>query len=144
MEKRSTHTIQALLDELREGIPSFKEGMIFETHKSIFPDEKIPKEKRNVSFGGSSFTKPLACNRKAKEKYLKEESPVLNFFKETSRGDFLIIKKINNKVAYCKNLSLKETIAEEFYKDELIPIALNDVLIGKVKIYRRKIEKFFV
>lgn len=143
MENRSAYTIQALLDELKERSPTFKQGMIFETQKTIFPSNEIPKEKRNITYKEVSFTKPLACNKKDKENYIKENSPAASFFKETTRGDFLIIENIKDKVAFCRNLSLKENVVEEFYKDELIPITYKDVSIGKVKIYRRKIAKFF-
>ncbi len=143
MGKRSLYTIQTLLDELKENLPAFKKGLIFETHKSIFPVAETSKEKRNITFREVSFTKPLACNKKDKEKYIKENSPAANLFQEVTRGDFLIIEKIENSVAYCKNLSLKEDIVQRFYKDELIPITHNDVVTCKVKIYRRKIAKFF-
>lgn len=142
MENRSAYTIETLLEELKEGLPAFKKGMIFETHKTIFPDLSTPKEKRNITYNDSSFTKPLACNRKDKENYVKEESPAANFFKEITRGDFLRVEKIKNEVAYCVNVSLKEEIKKEFYKD-LIPITYNDIASGKVKIYRRNIERFF-
>lgn len=103
----------------------------------------MPKEKRNLNYNGASFTKPLACNRKDKEKYVKEDSPLTDFFKEKTRGDFLEVLEIKNDVAYCRNVSLKEDIAEEFYKDETIKITYNDLAAGSVKIYRRKIDKFF-
>lgn len=143
MERRSTYTIQTLLEELKEGLPTLKEGMIFETHKSIFPSMDTPKENRNITYKELSFTKPLACNRKDKENYLKENSPAADFFKETSRGDFLRVEKIEDDIAYCLNLSLEESIKNEFYNKELVPITYNDIAAGKVKVYRRNIEKFF-
>lgn len=143
MEKRSTYTIQTLLEELKEGLPELKQGMIFETHKSIFPSPETPKENRNITYRESSFTKPLACNKKDKENYVKENSPAADFFAETSRGDFLRVEEIKNNIAYCTNLSMTEDIKDEFYKEELIPITYNDIAAGKVKIYRRNIEKFF-
>jgi len=143
MEKRADYTIQTLLDELKEGLPTLTKGMIFETQKTIFPTSNLPKGKRNIIYKDISFTKPLACNKKDKDNYFKEDSPISDFFKETSRGDFLEVIKVENKTAYCKNLSLNEEIKEEFYKNELVPITYDDVASGIVKLYRRKIDKFF-
>jgi len=143
MEKRSIHTIQTLLEELKEGLPTLKKGMIFETLKSIFPTSEMPKEKRNLNYKGASFTKPLACNRKDKENYVKENSPLSDFFKEKTRGDFLEVVEVKGDTAYCVNVSLNENISEEFYKNETIQITYNDLAAGSVKIYRRKIDKFF-
>jgi len=143
MEKRSVYTIKTLLEELKENLVTFKNGMIFETIKSIFPTTEVPKNKRIVEFNKISFTKPLACNKKDKENYLKEDSPVANFFKENKRGDFLQVVEVKNEIAYCKNLSLKEEISKKYYKDELIKITYDDLISGNIKLYRRNIQKFF-
>lgn len=143
MEKRSAYTIKTLLEEMKTELPKFKKGMVFETLQTFFPKSNVPKENRNVFFREQSFTKPLACSRKDKENYIKEDSPVSYFFKETTRGDFLEIKEVKNGIALCENLSLKNDIREEFYKNELIEIKYNDLVNGLVRIYRRKIDKFF-
>ncbi len=141
--KRSIQTINAILEELKNNLPSFKEGMVFETLETIFPQDKgILNEESVVEYQGNSFTKPLAVNRKEKEKYFKEESPVSDFFEERTRGDFLRVVKINNKgEALCENLSIKKDIREQFY--DYIPINEEDLAKGKVKIYKRNIKKFF-
>lgn len=145
MSKRSSYTIGQILKELKEELPSFKKGMVFETLQTFFPAEKKPREEKNIEINEQSFTKPLACSRKDKEKYIKEESPVADFHEEKTRGDFLRAVKINKDkgIAYCSNISLKEFIREKYYSEELIPITYDDIISGKVKIYRRKIEKFF-
>lgn len=143
MERRSRHTINTLLTEMKQGIPALKKGMIFETMKSVFPANDIPREKKNITLEGTSFTKPMACNAKDKEKYIKEESPVASFFAEHNRGDFLKAVKVENDTAYCINISLKEEIREEYYKEELIPISYLDIANNTYRIYRRNIQKFF-
>lgn len=143
MERRSTYTIKTLLEELKDNLVSFKKGMIFETVKSIFPTTEIPRNKRNIVVENISFTKPLACNKKDKENYIKENSPVSSFFKETKRGDFLEVVEIKNDIAYCRNLSLKEDILKKYYKNELIKISYDELINGSIKLYRRNIQKFF-
>lgn len=145
MSKRSSYTINQILKELKEEIPSFKKGMIFETLQTFFPEQEKLREEKNISIENHSFTKPLACSRKDKEKYIKEESPIADFHQENTRGDFLRAVKINKEkgIAYCSNISLKESIRNKYYLNELIPITYEDIISGKVKIYRRKIDKFF-
>ena len=54
------YTLQTLLNEIKEDIKPFKEGMVFETLKSIYPDAKVSKEIKNIRYKGKAFTKPLA------------------------------------------------------------------------------------
>lgn len=142
MRKRVAHTIGTLLEELKKDIPNFRNGQIFEILKSIYPDTKIPKEKRNVTYNNISFTKPLACDRKTKAKYSKEKSPVADFFKDTTRGDFLKIVETNGYSAKCINLSLKDSIREKFYRNEIVEINFNMVARGDIKQFRRKVSKY--
>lgn len=142
--KRSMRTLESLLEEMKSTIPSFKVGQLFETLKSIYPDVKIPRSRKNITYKGISFTKPLASNKKAKENYIKEESPLSDFFKNTSKGDFLQVVKIENKKAYCVNLSLKEDIRDNYYKEEYIAIDYMMIVNGTIKPFKRKnIEKYF-
>lgn len=142
--RRSTYTLQQLLNEIKSTAPSFKVGQLFETLKSIYPDVHIPREKKNITYKGTSFTKPLANSKKAKQTFLKEESPVADFFKNTTRGDFLQVVKIENKKVYCVNLSLKEDIREKFYKEDYIIVDYMMVANGTIRPYKRKnIEKYF-
>lgn len=142
--KRSVHTLEKLLEEMKSVTPSFKVGQLFETLKSIYPDVRVPRSKKNITYRDISFTKPLASNRKAKERFLKEESPLSDFFRNTTKGDFLKIVKVENKKAYCINLSLKEDIRESYYKDEYIVIDYMMIANGMIKPFKRKnIEKYF-
>lgn len=142
--KRSTYTLQQLLNEIKSTTPSFKVGQLFETLKSIYPDVRVPREKKNVTYEDISFTKPMASSRKAKQTFLKEESPVAGFFRNTTKGDFLRVEKVEGKKAYCINLSLKEDIRERFYKEEYIVVDYMMIANGTVRPYKRKnIEKYF-
>lgn len=142
MEKRSIYTIQTLLEELKEKIPSFAKEMIFETLKPIYPSVKVPKEKRNITYRDVCCTKPLAVDRKSKNKFIKEESPLADFFKNTTRGDFLKVIEIDDKKALCINLSIHEEIIDKFYKDELISVSFDMIADGTVKQVKRKIDKY--
>ena len=140
--KRSIYTIQTLLEELKKTTPSFKEGQFFETLKSIYPKEEALKEKKTIEYEGKKFTKPLACSRKDKNNYLKEKSPITNFFKNNTKGDFLKVIKVNGSIAECINLSLNENIRDEFYKDDKIIITFNMIANGIIKQAKRKIDKY--
>lgn len=142
--KRSVYTLEQLLDEMKSTTPTFKVGQLFETLKSVYPDVHVPRCKKNISYKGVSFTKPLANSRKAKESFLKEGSPLKDFFRNTSKGDFLQVVKVENKKAYCINLSIKEGIRESYYKNEYIVIDYTMIANGTVKPFKRKtIDKYF-
>jgi len=120
MTKRSKYTLQQLLDEVKQTTPSFYEGQIFET---------------------------LASSRKAKENFIKEGSPVKDFFKNTTKGDFLRVVETDGKVAKCINLSLKEDIREDYYSNDEDNIILDYFMIanGTVKHFKRKnVDKYFI
>lgn len=144
METKSIYTIRSLLEELKEKFPKFEENQIFETLKSIYPNEKVDKSKKNITIEGKTFTKPLATNRKDKNNLLKEGSVLANFFKNTSRGDFLRVVKTDGEKAKCINLSLLEEIKERFYSDEesLINLSIEDLANGTVKPFKRKVDKY--
>jgi hypothetical protein len=147
MTKRSKYTLQQLLDEVKQTTPSFYEGQIFETLKSIYPSTKTPRYKKNITYKDISFTKPLASSRKAKENFIKEGSPVKDFFKNTTKGDFLRVVETDGKVAKCINLSLKEDIREDYYSNDEDNIIFDYFMIanGTVKHFKRKnVDKYFI
>ena len=88
-------------------------------------------------------TSPMANNRKAKTQFIKQKSPIGDFFEEVTRGDFLKVIEVNGEIARCVNISLKEDIIEEFYKDETVNISIDMIIEGHIKQYRRKVDKFF-
>jgi len=141
-QKKSIHTINSLLEELKEKFPHFEKNQIFETLKSVYPDSSIPKEQRNISFGGKFFTKPLAASRRDKMNFVKEKSDIVGFFKNTTRGDFIQVVETNGKTAKCINLSLNEDIRSKYYRDSYINIGFEDIANGTVKPFRRKVDKY--
>lgn len=142
METRSSYTIRSLLEELKKRYPKFEKGQIFETLKSIYPDSKIPKERKNIILETVAFTKPLALSRKDKSLLIKEESKMVGFFKNLSKGDFLKAVEVEDSVAKCINLSLTEEVAKKYYKDDKIPITINEIANGTVRIFKRKVNKY--
>ena len=138
------YTLETLLEEMKTEIAPFKEGMIFETMKSIYPSADVPKEIKNITYKGKSFTKPLANTRKAKKQFIKENSPIADFINETTRGDFLKVVSVEGTIAKCVNVSMTEEIIDKFYKDETIDISVDSIIDGFIKQYRRKVDKFFV
>jgi len=141
-ENRSTYTIRTLLTELKERFPKFEKGQIFETLKSIYPDSNMPKEKRNIKLEENVFTKPLALSRKDKSGLIKEESKMVGFFKNLSRGDFLKVEEVVDGSARCVNLSLNDDIVKRYYVGDKITLTLDEIANGTVRLYRRKINKF--
>ena len=100
------------------------------------------KEKRNIKLEERVFTKPLALSRKDKSNLIKEESKMVGFFKNFSRGDFLRIVDVSGNQANCENLSLKEEISKKYYKDDRISLTIEDVANGTVRLFRRKVSKY--
>lgn len=145
MEKRSAYTIHALLEELKEKVPHFEEGQVFETIKSIYPDSNISKKNKNISFQENEFTKPLALSHRDKNILLKENSPMVHFFRNFSRGDFLKVISVKNDTAKCINLTLTEKAKKIYYNDSetnYIGITFQDIATGNVRLTKRKIDKY--
>jgi hypothetical protein len=141
---RSTYTINSLLTELKQKTP-FKEGMVFETLKSIYPKDDVPKDKKNIKIEEKTFTKPLALSRKDKGNAIKEHSSLVDFFKNVSRGDFLRVVKVDGQKVQCVNLSLKEEILKKYYSDDYtkqITLRLEDIANGTAKPFSRKLNKY--
>jgi hypothetical protein len=142
--KRSKHTINSLLEELKEKFPRFEQNQIFEIVKSVYPDSSIPKNKRNISFDGKVFTKPLAVSRRDKAVFIKENNNMTSFFKNLSRGDFIQVVETDGKSAKCVNLSLKEDVKLKYYNDNdsSIKLTFEDVANGTVRPFKRKVDKY--
>jgi hypothetical protein len=143
-QKRSTYTINTLLEELKERFPRFEKNQIFEIVKSVYPDSSIPKEKRNISFNGKVFTKPLGVSRRDKSVLVKENDKMTSFFKNLSRGDFIQVVETDGQTAKCVNLSLKEDVKQKYYNDDVscITLTFEDVANGTVRQFKRKVDKY--
>lgn len=146
MEKRSSHTIATLLEELKQKFPKFEKNQIFETLKSIYPDSTISKENKNITLNENTFTKPLALNRKSKSFLIKQENKMISFFKNLSKGDFLKVVEVEKDGnAKCINLSLQENTRKQYYNDnetKYVSLSFSDIANGNVRLMRRKIDKY--
>ena len=141
---RSIYTINSLLEELKDKFPRFEKNQIFEIIKSVYPDSSIPKDKRNISFDGKVFTKPLAVSRRDKAVFIKENNKMTSFFKNLSRGDFIQVVETDGKAAKCINLSLREDVKQKYYKDEgsFIKLTFEDIANGTVRPFKKKVDKY--
>ncbi len=143
MESKATYTLRLLLEEMGEGMPSFETGQVFEVLKSIYPNtSEMKRDNRNILVEGVMMTKPLAVSKKAKDLFRKEKSPLFNFFKESLRGDFLKVIRVEEGCAYCENISLKEDIRNKYYKNEFVKITREDLLNNNIKQFKRNVNKF--
>ena len=130
--------ISVLLEELKDF--HFKEGQVFEILRDIYPS--TPRV-NVIKYSNKYFTKPLGLCKKTKKTLLKEGDVIKDFFKESSRGDFIRVIAISNdgKKATCENLSMKTEIKEAYYKDNFV--LENEYLRdGSLKICKRSINKY--
>jgi len=129
--------INVLLEDLKSF--SFKEGQTFETLRTIYPNKPGNVIKHNNKY----FTKPFALDKKSKKDTLKEADALNDFFKETSRGDFVRVVSVSNngKEAICENLSLKDDIKEKYYKENFV-LENSYLKDGSLKLCKRKIDKY--
>ena len=129
--------ILELLEELKEF--TFKEGQVYEVLRPIYPKE--PKI-NVIKYKSMYFTKPLGVDKKTKKNILKEGDDIKDFFKDFSRGDLIKINKIdsNGKIAECENMTLKENIKEQYYKDGFI-IENSYLTDGSLKLIKRGAKK---
>ena len=128
-----------IITTFQEEFEGFKEGQVLETLKPIYPKSDIPKEKRIITFGGITFSKPLALGKKSKAVLIKDKSVLSFFFREIKFGDLLLVKKVTNRLAYCTNLSIKDEIKNQFYKNEFVFISEIDLANGLVKKFTKKL-----
>ena len=128
--------IVLLLEELKDF--TYKEGQIFETLRAIYP--KGNPEQNVIKYKNRYFTKPLALDKKSKKNILKEEDVLQDFLGENNRGDFIKVIEVIDKKALCENLSLKDNIKKEYYKENFIlePEYLRD---GSLKLCKRSVSK---
>ena len=91
----SRNSISKILNRLENEMPMVEKGDIIETIKTIYPSLKTPKEERNIIFEGVEMTMPLASSKESKMLLSKEKSKLLNVFRDTDRGDILIVKEIH-------------------------------------------------
>lgn len=130
MDKRNT--IGRILNELEKQVPLVEEGDIVETMKTIYPSYKLSPNERNIELNGVVITPPLASSKENKLMLLKEKSLLLETFKDTERGDILLVKKIKPNKITVENLSIKEEYRKDFEIEKL------DFIKGNFNIIKRK------
>lgn len=140
--------LKNLLEEARKDfLIDLEEGQFFETIITVFPSEKIPKEDKNFLIEGGVFaTKPLACCRKTKQEFIKENSPFSGWFKNPNKGDLLeVVKILEDGTGVFINRSIKENIIKEQYENKkikFIHFGKLDILEGKIKRIYRNLGRF--
>jgi len=133
-------TLKKLLEEAKNEITKIEKGQFLEVLKTIYPNETILSEHKNVTKDDIRITLPLAMSSKAKKEFERQDSFLKEFSKDTTRGDFLEVLEIKGNTAFCINKSLKEDILNKYYNNKsmkIIEIKLENVLNGEVrKVYR--------
>lgn len=139
------YTLGNLLDEIKAQPPKMEVGQYFEVLKSIYPNEAISPDKKNIIIEGTRLTLPLASSQKAKRQFKKDKSPFSGFSKDNTRGDFLEIIETDGRTAKCINRSINKEIKEKYYINEemqYITITFNEILDNTVKRVYRGIKKY--
>ena len=129
-------TLEKLLNEMSENIPIIKDGDIFETIKTLYPNHNIPKNEKNIMIEGVEMTYPIATSKKTKKVFIKEKSPLLEMFNELTRGDLLKVVSISKNKIICENISVKKEIQGNNIKN-IIVIDKLDILRGDYKLVQR-------
>lgn len=132
------YTFSSLLEEIKSDYTSFREGQIYETIKPIYSSSID----RHIILEGKKITKPLALSKKNKNTFKRENSPLIEFYDEYKKGDFLKVIGIEDNKAKCINMSLKEEIKNKYYKEEYIYLTIENVILGDVKIVQRGVSKY--
>ena len=107
-------TINDILKKLNSEIEIVSPGDMLETCKTQF----ILK-KNNYVIDGITMTIPSACSKQWKKILIKEKSPLLKAYKDITRGDVLVVEKIEKNKVYVKNISLKDEYSNPFVIDKL-------------------------
>ena len=137
-----TYTLKEILEDIK--IPDFKVGQFFEIKQSVFPDSSYPRDKKNLTFDQTSFTKPLASSKKDKEHYFKDKSPMADFYFNDKKGDVVEVVAIENGKAKCLNRSMKKEYADKYYKDDYVFITKEMLIEGEVKLIIRNAKKYLI
>ena len=120
-------TINEILKSLDTQIEIVKVGDLLETYKTQFIIKK-----NNYVIKGIKMTVPTASSKQYKNFLIKEKSPLLEVFKDLSRGDVLVVQKIEKNKIYVKNTSLKDEYSNSFIIDKY------QILKKEFKVIKRK------
>jgi hypothetical protein len=107
-------TINDILKKINNEIEIVSPGDMLETYKTQF----ILK-KNNYIIDGIRMTVPSASSQQWKKILIKEKSPLLKVFKDITRGDVLVVEKIEKNKVYVRNISLKDEYSNPFVIDKI-------------------------
>ena len=107
-------TINDILKKINSEIEIVSPGDMLETCKTQFI-----LRKNNYVIDGIRMTVPSASSQQWKKILIKEKSPLLKAFKDITRGDVLVVEKIEKNKVYVKNISLKDEYSNPFVIDKL-------------------------
>lgn len=128
----SRNTINNILKRLeQEMVPSITTQDIIETISTLYPTPEHLKE-NNLVINETVMTSPLASSAEVKSLLQKDKSPLLEIYKELSRGDVLKVLEINNSEILVENLSIKEEYRKPFKINKI------DIAKGNFNVVKRK------
>jgi hypothetical protein len=107
-------TINDILKKINSEIEIVSPGDMLETCKTQFI-----LRKNNYVIDGIRMTVPSASSQQWKKILIKEKSPLLKAFKDITRGDVLVVEKIEKNKVYVRNISLKDEYSNPFVIDQL-------------------------
>ena len=107
-------TINDILKKINSEIEIVSPGDMLETCKTQFI-----LRKNNYVIDGIRMTVPSASSQQWKKILIKEKSPLLKAFKDITRGDVLVVEKIEKNKVYVRNISLKDEYSNPFVIDKL-------------------------
>jgi hypothetical protein len=107
-------TINDILKKINSEIEIVSPGDMLETCKTQFI-----LRKNNYVIDGIRMTIPSASSQQWKKILIKEKSPLLKAFKDITRGDVLVVEKIEKNKVYVRNISLKDEYSNPFVIDKL-------------------------
>jgi len=107
-------TINDILKKINNEIEIVSPGDMLETYKTQFV-----LKKNNYIIDGIRMTVPSASSQQWKKILIKEKSPLLKVFKDITRGDVLVVEKIEKNKVYVRNISLKDEYSNPFVIDKI-------------------------
>lgn len=129
---KSKNTICEILNRLEKQIPIIEEGDIIETLRTEYPHADDPRESKNIIIEGVEMTRPYATSKESKDMLKRDNSPLLEIYKDLERGDILTVKSVGDNKVVVENLSIKEDYRKDFEIEKI------DVIKGRFNVIKRK------
>ena len=129
---KSKNTICEILNRLEKQMPIIEEGDIIETLRTEYPKPEEPRERKNIILEGIEMTMPFATSKESKDMLKRDNSILVNIYKDLERGDILTVKEVGDNKIVVENLSLKEEYRKDFEIEKI------DVIKGRFNVIKRK------